>query len=79
MTSASDIHFQLPEHTTVLDESLFYQSIDQLTLSRCFKSLNGHCPHVRTLILECDPPSLATISKIVDLRQIRNLMLGRLS
>ena len=70
-----DFNFKLPQHTTAIDKSIFYQHIHYLTLNEDVHCLNGHFPHVHTMVLE-DPLPLATIRKVVDLRRIGDLTLS---
>ena len=70
-----DSNFELPHYTTAPDVGIFNQQIHELLLSADADYLNDHFPNVQTLILDNDPPSLDTIRKVVDLRQIRSLTL----
>ena len=70
-----DSNFELPHYTTAPDVGIFNQQIHELLLSEYWKYLNNNLPNVQTLILDNDPPSLETIRKVVDLRQIRSLTL----
>ena len=77
ITTEIDSIFPLPQYTTVPDTTFFYQLSDQLELRRTATYLNEHFPHVQTLIIN-DDPSVYIVRKVVDLKQIRNLILNSL-
>lgn len=72
-TNAGD-YFSVPQWSTALDNEILYRNCDKLILTRVFKHRNVRCPNARTLVFEFDQ-DLSVIRELIDLSQIRNLIL----
>ena len=67
-------NFRLLRHTTAPNDEFLYEHTDKLDLAKALRHQSAYFPHVHTLTLSF-VPSLPTVTRIVDLRQVRHLTL----
>ena len=75
-TNAGD-YFLVPQCSTAPENEIFYRNCDKLTLTGVLKHRNVRFPDVRALVFKSDQ-DLFAIREIIDLSQIRNLILSSL-
>ncbi len=77
LATEADENFQLPQCSTAPDNRIFYECIDKLKLTESSSHVNGHFPHVKTIVLGCTA-FLPMIDKIVDLNRIQHFIFSSL-